>query len=129
MCSCAVSPMAHGTKVIAFPGSSLEATPLLQVKRFGYDEDYGACPTRDYLPVPCLIPASQQCSVLRFQANIFPSRIILVMSLSHFALDGTGAGTILEALAQCCRAKEGSTDVTIAANIAKTEVALRKDVS
>lgn len=51
------------------------------------------------------------------------------MSFSHFALDGTGAGTILEALAQCCKATNDGTDVTIAANIAKTEIALRKDVS
>lgn len=78
---------------IAFSSSSPEATSMLQVKRFGRHEVYYACQTREYLPVPCFIPASQQCPVLRFQANVFPSRIVLVMSFSHFALDGTVAGT------------------------------------
>ena len=49
--------------------------------------------------------------------------------LLAFALDGTGAGTILEALAQCCKATGDGTDVTVTVNIARTKVALQKDVS
>lgn len=111
------------------PHSSPEEIFMLQVKHFDRDEDYHVYPTNVYLPVPCFIPASQQCPVLRFQANGSPSNIVLVMSFSHFALDGTGAGTVLEALAQCCRAIYDGSDMAIVTRVAKTKANLRNDVS
>jgi fumigaclavine B O-acetyltransferase len=46
--------------------------------------------------------------VLRFQANFLADGLVLCMGYSHSVFDGTGAGNILELLADCCRADPAS---------------------
>lgn len=113
---------------IVSPHSLPEALPMLRVKHFYSDEEFDAHPVQAYLPLPCLIPVSQQRPVLRFQANVFPSKIIFVMSFMHAAMDGTGAGIVLQALAECCKATDGNPG-TVTASIAKNEVKIRQEVS
>ena len=108
------------------PRSAPRDVPMLQVKNFERDEDVHANPVQAYLPVPCFIPASKQRPVLRFQANVFPSKIVLVMSYMHLVIDGTGAGIILEALSQNCKDGKGS---VIAQAIAEGEFSLRNEIS
>lgn len=107
---------------------SLQAVPMLRTKCFDSDGEFHTHPVQDYLPLPCFIPTSQQRPVLRFQANAFPNKIIFVMSFMHAAMDGTGAGVVLQALAECCKVMDGSPD-TITASVAKNEVSIRQEVS
>lgn len=105
---------------------------MLHVKSFDRDDDSHTLPINSYLPLLCFIPPSQQRPVVRFQANIFPNRIILVMSFLHFALDGTGAGVILQALAECCNAKSAPNATGMAittASVAENEIKLRNQIS
>jgi fumigaclavine B O-acetyltransferase len=102
---------------------------MLQVKHFDRDEDFRTHPVHSYLPLPTFIPASEQRPVLRFQANVFPSKIALAMSFWHGVFDGTGAGVILEAVVECCKTAGDDTKTPIAQTIAKTHTELRKKVS
>ncbi|OQD78253.1 hypothetical protein PENDEC_c001G02505 [Penicillium decumbens] len=110
------------------PRSSPSAIPMLQVKHIG-DGDFRTHPLHTYLPLPTFIPASEQRPVLRFQANVFPSKIALVMSFWHNVFDGTGAGVILEAIAECCKTANDDSPSPIAQTLAKTHTGLRKKVS
>ncbi|KAL4909241.1 hypothetical protein BDW74DRAFT_174440 [Aspergillus multicolor] len=84
---------------------------MLTIKHFGDDQAFRMHPTREYLALPLFVPASQQRLVLRFQANIFPSKIALVMSFCHTVFDGSGAGMMLQTLSECrCAAARGSTE-------------------
>lgn len=60
--------------------------------------------------------------------NVFPGKIVLAMSFMHAAMDGTGAGIVLQALAEGCKATDGNPG-TITASIAKNEVNIRQEVS
>ncbi|XHF96370.1 hypothetical protein AWENTII_000007 [Aspergillus wentii] len=54
------------------------------------------------------------------------------MSFLHFALDGTGAGVILRALAECCNAKSAPNVTGMAittASVAENEINLRNQIS
>ncbi|BCS27755.1 uncharacterized protein APUU_60803A [Aspergillus puulaauensis] len=117
---------------IVAPSGPLEAVPMLHVKSFNHDDESHTLPINSYLPLPCFIPPSQQRPVVRFQANVFPNRIILVMSFLHFALDGTGAGVILRALAECCNAKSAPNATGMAittTSVAENEINLRNQIS
>ncbi|OJJ38027.1 hypothetical protein ASPWEDRAFT_35597 [Aspergillus wentii DTO 134E9] len=70
---------------IVAPSGPLEAVPMLHVKSFDHDDKSHTLPINSYLPLPCFIPPSQQGPVVRFQANVFPNRIIVVMSC-HFCI-------------------------------------------
>ncbi|OJJ98283.1 hypothetical protein ASPACDRAFT_53241 [Aspergillus aculeatus ATCC 16872] len=82
---------------------------------------------------PPQVPPSQvsmlQRPVLRFQANVFPSKLVLAMSFWHNVFDGTGAGVILEALAECCQFSTDQTETPLAQIIAATHITLRNHVS
>lgn len=110
---------------IAAPQVPISETRILQVKHFAQDQDIQSASLQSYLPVPTFIPASDQRPVLRFQANVFPSKIVLAMCFWHNVFDGTGAGVILEALAECIT----SADAPITQEIAETHLDLRKKVS
>lgn len=114
---------------IASPRSSPSEIPMLQVKQIDRDEDFRTHTVHTYLPLPTFIPASEQRPVLRFQANLFPSKIALAMSFWHSVFDGTGAGVILEAFAECCKTANDDSPSPIAHTIAKTHSELRKKVS
>lgn len=118
---------------IVAPSGPLEAVPMLHVKSFDRDDDPQTLPINSYLPLPCFIPPSQRRPVVRFQANVFPNRIILVMSFLHFALDGTGAGVILRALAECCCNAKSAANATgmasTTASVAENEISLRNQIS
>lgn len=118
---------------IVAPSGPLEAVPMLHVKSFDRDDDSQTLPINSYLPLPCFIPPSQRRPVVRFQANVFPNRIILVMSFLHFALDGTGAGVILRALAECCCNAKSAPNATgtasTTASVAEDEINLRNQIS
>lgn len=114
---------------IAPPRSSPSEVPMLQVKRFDRNEDFHALPVHAYLPLPTFIPASEQRPVRRFQANVFPSNIVLAMSFWHSVFDGTGAGVILEALAECCQRVDDESEPPITQTIAMTYADLRNKVS
>ncbi|KAJ5819374.1 hypothetical protein N7474_004965 [Penicillium riverlandense] len=114
---------------IARPRSSPSGVPMLQVKHFDHDKDFRTHPVHTYLPLPTFIPASEQRPVLRFQANVFPSKIALAMSFWHSVFDGTGAGVILEAVAECCKTANDDSKCPIAQTIAETHSELRKKVS
>lgn len=114
---------------IASPRRSPSEIPMLQVKHIDRDEHFRALPIHTYLPLPTFIPASEQRPVLRFQANVFPSMIALVMSFCHSVFDGTGAGVILEAIAECCKTTNDDFPSPIVQTIAKTQTELRKKVS
>lgn len=101
---------------------------MIQIKDFGSNQDIRSHPVRDFLPLPTYIPASEQRPVLRFQANIFPGKIILAMSFWHSVFDGTGAGVILEAVAECCQTPGDQSETSIAQTIAKTHIDLRNTV-
>lgn len=110
---------------IAAPQVPIAETHVLQVKSFEQDGEIHSTPVQSYLPVPTFIPASDQRPVLRFQANVFPSKIVLAMCFWHNVFDGGGAGVILEALAECTAAAE----TPITQTIAKSHEDLRKAVS
>ncbi|PYI06216.1 hypothetical protein BO78DRAFT_120644 [Aspergillus sclerotiicarbonarius CBS 121057] len=114
---------------IAPPCIPLSEVPMLRVKHFDDNEDFHSHPVQSYLPLPTFIPASQQRPVLRFQANVFPNKIIVAMSFWHSVFDGTGAGIILEAVAECCKAANGERETPLVQTLAKTHVDLRKMVS
>lgn len=113
---------------IVHPDPSPEDVPMLHTKRFDSNEEFHTHPVQAYLPLPCLIPASQQRPVLRFQANVFPNKIIFVMSFMHAAMDGTGAGVVLQALAEWCKVTDGSLG-TVRNSIVQNEVRIRNEVS
>ncbi|KAL4924186.1 uncharacterized protein BDV17DRAFT_284837 [Aspergillus undulatus] len=80
------------------PAAAPHQVPMLTVRHLDRDEEIRTHPTADYLPIPVFVPASEQRPVLRFQINVFPTKVALVMSFMHMAFDGSGAGTILQAL-------------------------------
>ncbi|PWY62392.1 acetyltransferase [Aspergillus eucalypticola CBS 122712] len=114
---------------IAPPRVPLSDVPMLKTKHFDGDADSHSHPIQSYLPLPTFIPASQQRPVLRFQANVFHSRIIVAMSFWHSVFDGTGAGVILEAVAECCKSTNEEITTSLAQTIAKTHDDLRKEVA
>ncbi|RAH76083.1 hypothetical protein BO86DRAFT_423442 [Aspergillus japonicus CBS 114.51] len=118
-----------GRMHIAPPQVPLSQVSMLQVKHFAHDEESRSHRVQAYLALPTFIPASEQRPVLRFQANVFPSKLVLAMSFWHNVVDGTGAGVILEALAECCRASAAQTDTPLAQTIATTHIPLRNHVS
>ncbi|PYI29208.1 hypothetical protein BP00DRAFT_349306 [Aspergillus indologenus CBS 114.80] len=118
-----------GRMHIAPPQVPLSQVSMLQVKHFAHDEESRSHRVQAYLALPTFIPASEQRPVLRFQANVFPSKLVLAMSFWHNVFDGTGAGVILEALAECCRASAAQTDTPLAQTIATTHTPLRNHVS
>ncbi|KAL4970666.1 uncharacterized protein BDV14DRAFT_194457 [Aspergillus stella-maris] len=116
------------------PATPPHQVPVLTVRHFDSDEDFRTHPTAEYLPVPLFVPASEQRPVLRFQLNIFPTKVALVMSFMHMAFDGSGAGTVLQALSECCRAAAAenqgeSVSTPIIDNLCQTATALRNKVS
>lgn len=113
---------------IAPPQSSSEVR-ILQVKHFRTDEEFRTHNIRSYLPLSTFIPASEQRPVLRFQANIFPTKIALAMSFWHSVFDGTGAGVILEMLAECCKAENAKLETPLVSTIASTHQNLQRKVS
>ncbi|GLA00792.1 hypothetical protein AnigIFM60653_010177 [Aspergillus niger] len=114
---------------IAPPCIPLSEVPMLKVKHFDGDKDSSSQPIQSFLPLPTFIPASQQRPVLRFQANVFPGRIIVAMSFWHSVFDGTGAGVILEAVAECCKSTSEEFTTNLVQTIAETHAELRKKVS
>ncbi|KAL3480913.1 transferase family-domain-containing protein [Aspergillus californicus] len=56
-----------------------------------------------YIPLPFCIPASEPQPLLRLQANVMTDGIVLCVSFHHFAVDGLGLSSIMQALAECCR--------------------------
>jgi fumigaclavine B O-acetyltransferase len=112
------------------PKLPLNEIEILSVKHFEHDEDFQSHPTSKYLPVPVFIPATKQRPVIRLQANVFPTKVLVAFSWMHQAFDGSGAGTVLESLSECCRAAAGeSVDMSITETIAATAVAQRREVS
>ncbi|KOS41934.1 hypothetical protein ACN38_g7170 [Penicillium nordicum] len=57
----------------------------------------------DYIPLPFCIPASEPQPLLRLQANVMTDGIVLCLSFHHFAVDGLGISSIMQALSECCR--------------------------
>ena len=49
------------------------------------------------------------------------------MSFMHAAMDGTGAGIVLQALAECCKVTDGNPG-TVTASIAKNKVKIQQEV-
>ncbi|PYH81622.1 hypothetical protein BO82DRAFT_414896 [Aspergillus uvarum CBS 121591] len=115
--------------VVFHPAPDGPKVSMLQVKHFAHDKESRSYPVQAYLALPTFIPASEQRPVLRCQANVFPSKLVLAMSFWHNVFDGTGAGVILEALAECCRARAEQTDTPLAQTIATTHIPLRNHVS
>ncbi|KAJ6164131.1 hypothetical protein N7470_002803 [Penicillium chermesinum] len=109
---------------IAAPQVPNAETRILQVKEYDRDQDIQSTPLQSYLPVPTFIPASDQRPVLRFQANVFPGKIVLAMCFWHNVFDGGGAGVILEALAECIT----STETPITQSIASIHSGLRSAI-
>lgn len=106
--------------------------PMLTVKHFDRDDDFRTHPTQSYLPVPLFIPASQQRPVLRFQANVFPTKIALVMSFMHLVFDGSGGGVVLQALSECCQAAAGEGEAhesPVTQSLSRSAIDLRRQVS
>ncbi|KAL1852304.1 hypothetical protein Plec18170_006032 [Paecilomyces lecythidis] len=114
---------------IAPSRSSTSRVPMLQVKYFGRDEDLHTHPVHYYIPLPTFIQASKQRPVIRFQANVFPTKVALAMSFWHSVFDGIGAGIILEATAECCKTANDDSETPIVQTIAQTHTELRKKVS
>ncbi|OJJ71574.1 hypothetical protein ASPBRDRAFT_126150 [Aspergillus brasiliensis CBS 101740] len=114
---------------IAPPSIPLSEVPMLKIKVFDGDEDFRSHPIQSYLPLPTFIPAYQQRPVLRFQANVFPGKLIVAMSFWHSVFDGTGAGVILEAVAECCKSINEELTTNLVRTIAETHADLRKEVS
>ncbi|KAJ5876178.1 transferase family-domain-containing protein [Penicillium soppii] len=56
-----------------------------------------------YIPLPFCIPASEPQPLLRLQANLMADGIILCLSFHHFAIDGLGISSLMQALSECCR--------------------------
>ncbi|KAE8371808.1 transferase family-domain-containing protein [Aspergillus bertholletiae] len=56
-----------------------------------------------YMPLPFCIPASEPQPLLRLQANVMTDGIVLCLSFHHFAVDGLGLSSIMQALSECCR--------------------------
>lgn len=102
-----------------------EQVRMLHIKHHQHDQVTG----RGLFPLPMFIPPSQEAPLLRFQANVFKDRITLVMSFHHHAFDGTGAERILEALAECCRAPDDHTELSLPSTIAANEARLRNEIS
>ncbi|RAH69521.1 uncharacterized protein BO66DRAFT_392444 [Aspergillus aculeatinus CBS 121060] len=118
-----------GRMHIAPPQVPLSQVSMLQIKYFDQDKELRSHPVQAYLALPTFIPASEQRPVLRFQANVFPSKLVLAMSFWHNVFDGTGAGVILEALAECCQFSTEQTETPLAQIIAATHITLRNHVS
>ncbi|KAL4940850.1 hypothetical protein BDV06DRAFT_230103 [Aspergillus oleicola] len=116
------------------PLTAPHQVPVLTVRHFDNDEDFRTHPTAEYLPVPLFVPVSEQRPVLRFQINIFPTKVALMMSFMHMAFDGSGAGTVLQALSECCRAASAESHgelipTPITDGLAQTATTLRNEVS
>ncbi|KAI9372766.1 hypothetical protein BJX61DRAFT_552704 [Aspergillus egyptiacus] len=110
------------------PATSPRENPTLTVKHFDNDADFRTHPTKAYLPIPLFVPASQPRPVLRFQANLFPTKVALVMSFNHMVFDGSGAATVLQALSECCRESDPAS-MPVTQTIARDAIALRHEVS
>ncbi|KAJ5374688.1 O-acetyltransferase [Penicillium concentricum] len=107
---CADLPDKIGVLQVQMPGLSLQDIPMLLVKSFpnnawtGGSNNYPSL----YHPLPGFIPPSKPRPVVRFQANLLAEGLVLCMGYNHAVFDGTGAGYILEMLADCCRAEPAS---------------------
>ncbi|PGH05024.1 hypothetical protein AJ79_06911 [Helicocarpus griseus UAMH5409] len=121
-------PSGPQNRVHIVPLSSTPEIPMLQVKYFDRDEDWHSHHAQSYIPLPTFIPVSQQRPVLRFQANIFPSKVVLATSYMHVVFDGTGFDTIVRAFSECCKDDTG-TNMPITKTIAANDIDLRKEVS
>ncbi|KAJ5683045.1 hypothetical protein N7462_006210 [Penicillium macrosclerotiorum] len=84
------------------PQKYISATDQGQV--ICYDDTF----TEEYLPLPLHFATADSSPVYRFQANILEDGIILCCSAHHMAVDGIGQCLVLEALASCCHASDGS---------------------
>ncbi|EAW15308.1 putative acetyltransferase [Aspergillus clavatus NRRL 1] len=96
------------------PSPAVSSIPMLLVKHHPHTTSPPGGWDKSHSPLPRFIPSTEPRPVLRFQANVMSNGIVLCLSFSHAVLDGTGAGTLLEALAACCRespADELPTDV------------------
>ena len=108
---------------------SVDQVPMLNVRHHSEHPDQGF-PHEALHPLPPFLPFSSPSPVLRFQANPFQNaRVILVMSFHHHIIDGSGAEQVLKALAECCRAADDQTDLSLPRTIADNEPALGARVS
>lgn len=108
-----------GVLQVQMPSLALQEVPMLLVEYY-LDRVLPAYPSptknsaeskecassldHSYRPLPDFIPVSQPRPVLRFQANFLADGLVLCMAYNHSVFDGTGAGTVLEMLADCCGA-------------------------
>lgn len=97
-----------GVLQVEMSGPSLQEMPMLLVKSFPgrpwpERRNMSILLDESYHPLPGVIPKSHARPVVRFQANLLPDGLVLCMGYNHSVFDGTGAGTILEMLADCCR--------------------------
>lgn len=115
---CADIPDKVGVLQVQMPCPSLQEIPMLLVKSCP-NHTWPAASTSErwrntalldqsYRPLPDFIPPSKPRPVLRFQANFLADGLMLCMGYNHSVFDGTGAGNILEMLADCCRANPNS---------------------
>ncbi|KAJ0420228.1 hypothetical protein BJY00DRAFT_141142 [Aspergillus carlsbadensis] len=112
------------------PRVPVNEVQMLSVRHFDRDEDCWENLPSEYLPLPGFVPAAKQRAVLRLQANISPSKIVITFQWLHLVFDGSGAGTLLEALAECCRAAmDELVDTPITRTVAATAIAQRQEVS
>lgn len=124
MWSCAVNPIPQTKGYMVFSSSTPEATSMLQVKRFDRDNDYYACRPENifctmlHTSVAAMSapPDLSKCLPEQACSRLCPP------STSRLMASVLGWFTILQSDGWWY-------DLTVAVNIAKAEVALRKDVS
>ncbi|KAJ5106820.1 hypothetical protein N7456_003495 [Penicillium angulare] len=105
------------------PELSLREIALQKVKS-GMDNLHLA---KKCAPLPDFINPQERRPILRFAANVMQDGILLAMTINHSFFDGSGAGTILEALAECCRAPNrdlSSPIFTLSDQISREDMAL-----
>lgn len=61
--------------------------------------------TSHYMPLS-FCPTHGPQPVLRLQANVMTNGIVLCLSFHHFAVDGIGLSSIMQALSACCRSPD-----------------------
>ncbi|KAL5000340.1 hypothetical protein BDV10DRAFT_192909 [Aspergillus recurvatus] len=114
---------------IHLPRTAPHEVPVLRIKYFDSDEAFRTHPTGAISA--CFFsfhPRSNGPSCASSQ--LFPSKIALVMSFSHMAFDGSGAGTVLQALSECCRvAAARSLEMPVTQTILGEAISHRTQVS
>lgn len=102
--------IANATSICPASSSMLQQSPMLQVKYHTFQGRHAPDSERSLQNIisdkeytPTLCPPGEPQPVLRLQANVVESGIILCITFNHRFVDAGATAIVLMALAECCR--------------------------